>query len=539
MSRSRIIFFVIIGAAILIVLAVTLLQGVQQNQKNVEATSAIQSTSTAVAVPGNNDVSVTPIFAGGQIPTDSLPRYVCAADAFGSYYALEQMQQAGYDKDNGFHLGLIPFGLDGAGGSYDLSEEARNGLLDSGKIDCLFTTLDATARSGAGVITAVIDESAGADQMWARSTVTTLNDLRGKRITYSGGSVSEFFALYSLAVAGLNPKSDVTMIPADSVDVAVKNFNSSQADVAVGWEPNILDASKSGGQQLISSDKLRIIIDVIMTSRQSIQGKPQLVQAFHNAWFRTLKAQFDDFATASGQIAAWGHNDWSGINVQTAKKDLGDQLQHIAQAGLTQNTAVMNDTSALIDRINTAKLVWQAAGVDVYSGPTAELVNSTFVRQSAARPDLATSGSPVNNTFLLASHPNLQAISPDQGETLAVLPCRKFDFAPESSDLNEQSRHLLDTCVLPVLQSSTGIYLKLVGSAAWPQNTPAYNEQDIRDVAQQRAQAVVNYLAQHGIDPKRFTIDTVVPPPERRNTSDGLLQSQDRFVEMTLITIGR
>jgi ABC-type taurine transport system substrate-binding protein len=538
MSRSRVVFFLIIGAAILVVGVVLLAQTLQKSEQEAAATTAFQATNTAVAVPGNNDVSVAPIFAGNKLPTDSLPRYVCAADAFGSYYALQQMQAAGYDVKNGFHLGIIPFGLDGAGGSYDLSEEARNSLLQSGKIDCLFTTLDATARSGAGIITAVIDESAGADQLWATSNVKTLNDLKGKRITFSSLSVSHFFVLYTLTVAGIKP-TDVTMIPADSPDIAVQNFTTGQADVVSAWEPNVLEAAKANGQVVLTSDKLRIIIDVMMTSRQAIQTKSKLVQAFHDAWFRTLKAQFEDFSSAASQIASWGNSDWSGINPTTAGKDLGSQLQHLAQAGLTQNSAVMNDPTALIDRLNTAKLVWSAANIDVYTGQMSELVNPTFVRQSATRTDLSTSGTPINNTFLLASRPNLQEISPDQGETLAVLPCRKFDFAPESSELNEQSRRLLDNCVLPVLQSSTGIYLRVVGSAAWPAHTPAYQEADILDTAQKRAQAVVNYLAQHSIDPKRFTIEAVLPPAERRGSPDGLTQSQDRYVEMTLITIGR
>ncbi len=42
-----------------------------------------------------------------------------------------------------------------------------------------------------------------------------------------------------------------------------------------------------------------------------------------------------------------------------------------------------------------------------------------------------------------------------------------------------------------------------------------------------------------GMDANRFTLDVVLPPPERRNTDDPALQAQDRFVEMTLITVGR
>ena len=547
MSRSRIIFFLIIGAAIIVVVVALLVQNIQTSNQIATQTAVAQATMTAVvaqatmtavSVPGNTNTgsSVVPVFAGGTTPTDSLPKYVCAADAFGSYYTLQQMQVAGYDVQYGFHLGLVPFLLDGPGGSYDISEEARDSLLENGNIDCLFTTLDAAALSGAGIITAVVDESAGADQLWARSTVKTLNDLRGKKVIYASNSVGQFFALYGLFVAGLNPRTDVTMIPADSVADAVNRFNQGQADAVSGWEPDILNAAKGGGAKLIGSDKLRVIVDVIMTARQSIQSRPRVVQAFHDAWFRTLKAQFDNFAQAAQQIAAWGHNDWSGINLKTAEADLGKALDHIAQAGLTQNSAVMSDTSVLVERLDQAQRVWAAFGQSAYTGRTSDLIDPTFVRQSATRNDLTTSGSPRNASFLLTSRPNLKAIAPNEGETLAVLPCRKLNFIPNSTELTSDARRILDSCVLPVLHSSIGLYLKIVGSAAW---LPGDTEQINRDFAMKRAQAVQQYLVSKGIDPNRLTLDTVLPPPERRGSSEGSVQEQDRFVEMSLITVGR
>jgi len=536
MSRSRLTFFAIIIVAVIIVVAGLMLQSITTTNQNVSATAAVQATLTAVGVPISDTTSVTPIFAGGTMPNDVLPQYTCAADAFASYYPLEQMQQAGYDVQNGFHLGLVPFYLDN---SYNISEDQRTELLASGKIDCLFTTLDSAALKSSGIITAVIDESAGADQMWTHGTVKTLNDLRGKKITFAADSVSQFFTLYALDVAGLNPRSDVTMIPADSVDDAVSRFNKGQADVVSGWLPNIQNAKQSNGQYLIGSDKLHVLVDVIMTSRQAIQKRPQVVQAFHNAWFKTLKAQFEDFPKAAKQIASWGHNDWSLVSVATPDKDLGSQLSGIAQAGLSQNLTVMHDTARLVERLDTARRIWQAAGQSTDSDPTSSLIEPKFVLQSGSIGDLATSAQPRNTSFLLAERPNLEALAPGQGETLAILPCRHFDFLPESAEITTEIATQLNTCVLPVLNSSTGTYLKVVGSAAWPANTPQYTENDILPIAQKRAQAVVTYLTQKGIDAKRFSVSAVLPPPEHRNTTDGLTQANDRYVEMTLVTVGR
>jgi ABC-type nitrate/sulfonate/bicarbonate transport system substrate-binding protein len=545
MPRSRIIFFLIIGMAIIVVGIATVLQNLYTSNQAAQATAALvtqtaqaaqaaQATIAAVGLPGSGDTTVIPIFAGGKPPSDNLPTYTCAADAFGSYYALQQMQVAGYDVKYGFHLGLVPFYL--PSGDYDFSEETRTALLESGKIDCLFTTLDSAALEGSGIITAIIDESAGADQVWARPDIQTLNDLRGKKIIYTQGSISQFFVLYILNVVGLSPTKDVTMVSDDNIQSVVKRFNMGQADAISGWEPDVLGAAQSGAKLLIGSDKLRVAIDVIMTSRQAIQNKMNVVQAFHNAWFYTLKAQFENFPTAAKQIADWGNNDWSAIAPATAQADLGKALDHIAQAGLAQNTAVMKDTTALIERLNTAQRVWEAAGQKAYTGQSADLVDPRFVLEAAKRSDLSTSATPRNNTFLLNSQPSFKAIAPNEGETLGVLPCRKFDFMPNSVDLNSDARRIIDTCVLPVLHSSTGIYLRIVGSAAW---LPGDTEQINRQYAMARAKAVGDYLVQNGIDANRFTLDVELPPPEDRNTDDPALQAKYRFVEMTLVTVGR
>jgi ABC-type nitrate/sulfonate/bicarbonate transport system substrate-binding protein len=547
MSRSRVTFLLIIGLAILVVVGSIAFNTIQTNNAHAEATNAMESTLTAVKAPSNgaSTANVVPVYANGTTPSDPLPTYTCAADAFASYYTLEQMQVAGYDVQNGFHLGLVPFLFDGTNGTYDISEDGRNALLSQGKIDCLFTTLDSTALSGAGVITTVIDESAGADQFWVNpAKIKTLNDLKGKRIAYVDGSVSQFFALYTLFVTGLDPKLDVTLIPGTDVKDVVNKYNNGQVDAVSGWEPDITGAGKAGAAKLIASDKLHVIVDVIMTSRNAISSKKTLVQSFHNAWFQTLKAQFEDFTKASSQLASWGHNDWSGINTATAEKDWGDQLSRIAQAGLAQNIAVMKDTQRLIDRIDTAKVVWGAFGQSVYTGRTSDLVDAEFVNAAATKSTLTTSAQPRNANFVLASQPDFSQINPDQGDTLAVLPCNKIDFLPDSPDLSNRGKQLLDSCVMPVLTSSTGIYLKIVGSAAWPApdnptTTPAYNEKDIHDFALARAIAVRDYLVSKGFDKRQFSVDAVVPPPERRNITSGNLQAQDRFVQMTLVTVGR
>ncbi len=276
MDRTRIIFIAIIGLALIAVLGVVVFNLISPDEPVVEEGTPGVITTNGNATPSVRLDSPDPIWGPNYDENDGLPTYVCGADAFGSYFTLQQMQMSGRDFENGFHLGIIPFDLND---DYSISEEQRTALLDSGQWNCLLTTLDSVALSSPGVITAIVDESAGADQLWGRD-VPTVNDLKDQRIAFSRGSVGEYFVYYALSIAQLSPRSDVTLVPQDSVADAVAVFNNGQADVVSGWEPDIYDAESSGGSPLLSSAQLRIVIDVIVTSRQSLNSNAELGAKF-------------------------------------------------------------------------------------------------------------------------------------------------------------------------------------------------------------------------------------------------------------------
>ncbi|GIK55040.1 MAG: ABC transporter substrate-binding protein [Chloroflexi bacterium] len=543
MDRTRLIFIAIVGVALIAVcgfVTFSLVNNALQEQGGGTVTPAVAQPTTAPANTRTVTVNLEspePIWGPNYDAGDGRPTYVCGADAFGSYFILQQMQMSGQDIANGFHLGIVPFFLD-EDPAYDVSEEQRTALLNAGIWDCLLTTLDSVALTSPGVITAIVDESAGADQLWGRD-VPTINDLQGKRIAFSRGSVGEYFVYYVLSIAQLSPRSQVTLVPQDGVAEAVAAFNNGQADVVSGWEPDIYDAEQSGGQPLLSSNQLRIVMDVIVTSRETIANDANLVQNFHNAWFATLKDQVENFDTAATHIANWGHNDWSFVYPESASDDLRAWLESVAQADLGDNAFVMRDIRPIVNRLSIARRVWAASDVPVPNDNVEELVNPGFVIRAAEQASLQPNGRPVNDTFSISSQLDLSTISTGDAATLAVLPCRTFTFLPESTELTLESRRILDNCVAPTLSQSIGLFLRVKGSSAWPANDPPWTEADILEVAEGRAQSVVDYLVSQGIDPARFVVEATLPPPDHRNSDDPNVQAQDRYVELTLVTAGR
>lgn len=536
LDRTRIIFIAIVGLALLVVcsaVAYNFIKGL---------TTPTSTPTPAVSSGGNPTPAVSfdspaPIFAANYDPDDGLPIYICGADAFGSYFTLQQMQMSGQDVEQGFHLGIVPFYLDDDP-NYTVSEEQRTALLQTGEWDCLLTTLDSVALSSPGLVTAIVDESAGADQLWGRD-IDTLNELKDARIAFSRGSVGEYFVYYALSIARLNPRFDVTLLPQDSVAAAVETFNSGGADAVSGWEPDIYAAEDSGGKPLLSSKQMRIVVDVIVTSRQSVSQRANEVQMFHDAWFATLKDQVEDLDQAAADIAAWGHNDWTFVYPDSARDDLVLWLENVAQADLSDNAAVMRDLGPFINRLQIAQRVWAASGLEVTDSQATELVEPGFVSRSAAQASLQAQGNPVNDTFSFSTELDISNMDAAAAETLVVLPCRRFAFLPESTELTLESRRILDECVMPTLSQSVGLLLEVQGSSAWPGPPGTYTKEGILEFAEARAQSVVDYLVSQGIDSARFIVTGTLPPEDHWETEDPALQAEDRYVEMTLVTMGR
>ena len=389
--------------------------------------------------------------------------------------------------------------------------------------------------------------------------VKTLNDLKGKRIAFEAGGPSEFFIYYLLNTVKLNPKQDVKLLPQLTIDSAIAMFNEQKADVVVGWEPTIFDAKKSG-QLLVSTKDFRPIVDVIVTSREAVADKRSLVDIFHDVWFDAIETQEKDFTSAATAIASWGHPAFTGINPNSASQDLRSLLTNIAQANRADNARAVYTPSVLIDRLRSMRKIWAAAGYSVPTSDITQIIEARFI-DAAAKEDHTDIGLPnklVNGTFSLgselirASTAQPAATSTNAGQaaaptaadalkgaqTVATLPCARFEFVPNSTALQAQSQQDLQQCAVDVLQQNPGLFVRVKGSSAWPGPKGTYSQQQVEDAARSRAQGVVDFLVAQGIKADRFVVEWTLPPQDHWETDDVLKQAQDRYVEITLLSSG-
>ena len=530
------------------------------NAQPVATTTEGQAVPAPAAVDANSE-HLKPIWGPNFKENDGLGRITCASYAFSADYVLQQIQIAGIDVKYGFHLGIVPFYLNE---NYIVTAKERTDALKEGKLDCLLTTFDMIALEDPGVLTGFINESAGGDQIWSHG-LKSLNEMKGKRIAFETGGPSEFFVHDLLATVQLTPK-DVVLLPQPNQAAAIEVFNKDEADVVAGWTPTIFDAEKSGGQLLASSKEFRSILGGIVMSRQAMQSKRTVVQLFHNAWFEALSQQESNFATAAKQIAAWGHNDYMGVQVDTAEEDLRTLLDGVAQANLADNARAFNDVAAIVSRLLQARNLWAAAGHPVPAGDVTSIVDPEFVQalSRAAQVDLNSTNKFVNSSFSLGRSQVVAQAAPPvaaaevttttapvaaapaaskqallaNAQEVATLPCSRFEFVPNTAQLLPTSQQELSNCALRVLQQNVNLYIKVKGSSAWPGPKGAIKRELVEATAKERAQAIVDYFAAQGINKDRFVVDWTMPPQDHWETTDVAKQAQDRYVELTLLVSG-
>jgi NitT/TauT family transport system substrate-binding protein len=466
----------------------------------------------------------------GQTPTAPAGAAITVAyDSYAPYFPVRIAEAQGYYRARNLNVKQIGFGLNG-----DFNEEQRRAALKDGTFDVLLTTLDAVALfpdDQVGKVVAIVDESAGADKIVARAPITRLNDLRGKRIAYSAGSVGEFYLYASLNLVGLKA-SDVQLRPVGTVDEAVDLFVQNQVDAVVGWEPTIQAAIDSGGKVLLGSDNYRAILDVMVVSTKVLNEKPAAVQAFVDAWFEAVKLTIDDPQAAGAAVVQSGDGDWTGVS---APGDYTDALKLAAQATLGQNVFALRTPALLANRLTEIGAVWRAGGKTLANVDPTRLVDGGLVAKSPIA-TLNSTQPPLNPSFTLAQQIAAPQLTPEQtgqAQAVAELPLKQVEFQPDSTNLTERGTADILAQIVPVLKQTPGLYLRVEGSAYQPAtDTPQQNEA----FARARAQAVIFYLIGQGIDPNRLIEGYL--KPQFPGSTDPNQQAQDRRVVFTLVQPG-
>lgn len=151
-------------------------------------------------------------------------------------------------------------------------------------------TLVTGSTGAASVMILVGDYSNGNDMVVAAPGITSVNDLKGKKVGVEIGFVGHLILLNALEKAGMT-EADVTLVNVPTNETP-QVLASGDVDAIVAWQPNSGQALKqvAGSKAIYSSaDEPGLIYDVLAVSPSSLAAKRDEWSKVIDVWYKVVE----------------------------------------------------------------------------------------------------------------------------------------------------------------------------------------------------------------------------------------------------------
>jgi NitT/TauT family transport system substrate-binding protein len=217
-------------------------------------------------------------------------------------------------------------------------------------------------------IVAVLNVSLGADMVVARPGISTLADLRGKRVGSEQTAVGALMLHAALKMSNLQVE-DVELVYT-TVDQHQAFYEEGLVDGLVTFEPVASQLLAAGAVKLLDSAQIPFeIVDVLAVTPDTAERHPELVKAFIQAHFDTVdkmlaqdqrvraslaqglgvsKAELDSVYCGLDLVSREGNREWfadGGAKLAQAAKDLQDVM---LEANLVSERVAVDESIAAL-----------------------------------------------------------------------------------------------------------------------------------------------------------------------------------------------
>lgn len=253
--------------------------------------------------------------------------------------------------------------------------------LAAGRLDGLVSTIDTMVlylRTGQEFqYVLALDDSAGGDGIVARKEIKSLQDLKGKKVAFAEGSVSQFFLNVLLKEAGLT-QAELEAVNMTAGDAGAA-FVAGRVDAAVTWEPWLTRGRAAPhGHLLVDSSKTPgLITDVLIFRRDVIEKRRREVQGVVNAWHRAV-AHWETNPRESNEIMARAVGGWL-----KDPKVFEETLTGIKYYNHEANRTFFGSPDrpgAIYQTVQNSLDIWAGFGKLQVKVPAKELINHDFVK---------------------------------------------------------------------------------------------------------------------------------------------------------------
>ena len=234
------------------------------------------------------------VIAGGVIfYQQSQPKTSGKIMTVGKYYWpgmywVEIAEAKGWFKEAGLNVRLVDTNKD----YYGSQKDVVSGKLDTQNfwVFDLITHDDDVDPKGADLVIVVnTDTSLGSEAIVVSKEISSLVDLKGKKIGVEAGSAMEFILYEVLKSEGLT-FNDIVRV-SDTTEKLPAKFVAGELDAVAVWEPITAEAlKKESSRKLWDSSQMPGVVSAGYVFRKDfIERRPEDIQAFVKVWHKTAE----------------------------------------------------------------------------------------------------------------------------------------------------------------------------------------------------------------------------------------------------------
>ena len=376
---------------------------------------------------------------------------------------------------------------------------AKLAAFRKGDVDIMWDTVDNWAREASVLAEQnqkarsilMQDWSRGGDGIVSLSSINSVEQLKGHKISCTQFTPSHFLLLYLLSQSGLSPDDrnalEKNIIFATDAPAAAAMFKAKQVDAAVTWEPDLSAAVAARGDEahvLVSTTAATNIIADTLVARQDVIDKaPDTMRDFVHGWFDGIDLMKQD-PTSSYNVV--------GKALKLDAETVSGMLSGLKLTGYADNAqfyGLAGGKAHFETLFDTAFVIWRKKGLVTRPVEAKDWVDPRFVQALAA-----------NYPGAKVEEPKIAAKAPSSNDRAIINKQIEIHFTPGSDQIMPGSFFVLDA-LGDTMTSFGNTYLRVEG------NTDATGSSTANmTLSEKRALAVKNYVLKNfpNIEAARF-----------------------------------
>ncbi len=399
--------------------------------------------------------------------------------------------------------------------------EASRAAFKNGNVDLLWCTIDALPTEMGSLeaydpkVVFQSDWSRGGDAVVVRRGITSVADLRGKKVAVAELTPSHSFLIWLLEAAGMKP-SDIQIIKQPSAIDAAQVFKSGQVDAAVVWSPDDeLCIQTVPGSKILESTRSasNIIADAFIAKSSWLEKNRDKANKLYEGWMKGA-AEINGSETNKRKAAKILAENFDGFTEDATYKSIsnvrlcthGDNVNFF---GLNPQYKGVNGENLYNRMSNTYKQLGYIEG----KVPSWRLaINTEAIKAATSLAGLPGQAAEGQKQFTQVTEQN------KNNEAIATKRV-SISFRSGEFKLDENTKYIIDKEFVDIAKAFSNARIRIEGNTDNVGN-PAIN----KSLSEKRARAVADYLiTTYNMPRNRFIIigNGSANPVAGNDTEDG------------------